>query len=161
MKEPTLTKADEALLRSQVIDNDQPGTILRDFQTVLDFVGTGGVKAGGKYNLLPIDAIGELDAKLARPLRLERTMKRPQLRSHPYLHGLHLLLRATGLTRVEGSGEKARLVLDPRCPGRVEGPEPDREIHLPPGGVAPRRPAGDGRRARRGAGPRLPDRLPA
>ena len=40
-------------------------------------------------------------------------MKRPQLRSHPYLQGLHLLFRASGLGRVEGAGGKARLVLDP------------------------------------------------
>ncbi|MBI1914976.1 MAG: plasmid pRiA4b ORF-3 family protein [Planctomycetes bacterium] len=113
MKQPGLTKADAALLRAQVIDADRPGTILRDFQTVLDFIGTGGVKAAGKNNLLPIDAVPVLDPKLARPLRLELTMKRPQLKSHPYLHGLHLLLRATGLTGVEGSGDKARLIVDP------------------------------------------------
>src|SRR5262249_44700085 len=32
---------------------------------------------------------------------------------HPYLQGLNLLLRASGLTRVEATGSKARLVLDP------------------------------------------------
>ena len=55
--------------------------------------------------------IGELDRRLSRPLHLE--LKRPQLRSHPYLQGLNLLLRASGLSRVEGTGAKARLVLDP------------------------------------------------
>ena len=55
--------------------------------------------------------IGELDGRLSRPLHLE--LKRPQLRSHPYLQGLNLLLRASGLSRVEGAGAKARLVLDP------------------------------------------------
>jgi hypothetical protein len=106
-----LTSEQEQILRDQVIDPTQPGPILRDFQTVLDFVGPQGVKAGGKYNLLPIEAIPQLDERLSRPLRLK--LKRPQLRSHPYLQGLHLLLRATGLSRVEGSGDKARLVLDP------------------------------------------------
>src|SRR5262249_33079568 len=90
---------------------NQPGTVLRDFQMLLEFVGLQGVKAGGKYNLLPIDAIKDLDQRLSRPLRLR--LQRPQLRSHPYLMGLHLLLRATGLSRVEGKGDKARLVLDP------------------------------------------------
>jgi hypothetical protein len=41
-------------------------------------------------------------------------LKRPQLRSHPYLQGLHLLFRASGLGRVEGTGAKARLAVDPR-----------------------------------------------
>jgi hypothetical protein len=106
-----LSPAQEQLLRDQVIGVDQPGTVLRDFQMLLDFVGAEGVPAAGKYNLLPIAEFGELDRRLSHPLKLQ--MKRPQLRSHPYLQGLHLLLRATGLGRVEGSGSKARLVLDP------------------------------------------------
>ncbi len=110
---PAFTKAQKQLLQAQVIDDLHPGAILHDFQVVLDRVGTEGVKAAGKYNLLPIELIPELDAKLHRPLQLSLKMKRPQLRSHPYLQGLHLLLRATGLTRVEGAGAKARLVVDP------------------------------------------------
>src|SRR5207244_2314731 len=103
------TEAREQTLRDQVIDAGRPGAVLRDFRAVLDFVGTKGVKAGGKYNLLPIDALGELNRRLSRPLLLD--LKRPQLRSHPYLQGLHLLLRASGLSRVEGKGDKARLVV--------------------------------------------------
>src|SRR5262249_45343774 len=111
MRQLTPTREQEQLLCAQVIDPQQPGPVLRDFQTVLDFVGVQGVKAAGKYNLLPIDSLGELNQRLSRPLQLQ--LKRPQLRSHPYLQGLHLLLRASTLTRVEGAGEKARLVVDP------------------------------------------------
>jgi hypothetical protein len=111
MKEHQLTEVQRQILRAQVIDADHPGTVLRDFQTLLDFVGTEGVKAAGKYNLLPLDKIDELDQLLIQPLRLQ--LKRPQLRSHPYLQGLHLLLRASGLSHVEGTGTKTRLVVDP------------------------------------------------
>jgi hypothetical protein len=111
----TLSLSQEQVLREQTIDADQPGPVLHDFQIVLDFVGTQGVKAAGKYNLLPLSAVGELDARLSRPLRLK--LKRPQLRSHPYLQGLHLLLRASGLGRIAGAGEKARLALDPTVLG--------------------------------------------
>jgi hypothetical protein len=110
MQEFTLSEAQEKLLREQVIDEEHPGSVLRDFQMVLDFVGTRGVKAGGEYNLLPITSISTLDERLTRPLRLK--LIRPQLRSHPYLQGLHLLLRASGLTRVEGMGKKAVLMVD-------------------------------------------------
>jgi hypothetical protein len=113
MKAHKLPPAQEHILREQVFDEEHPGSVLHDFQLVLDRVGTGGVPAAGKHNLLPIDLIGELDPKLSRPLRLDMNMKRPLLRSHPYLLGLHLLLRSTGLTRVEGLGAKARLVVDP------------------------------------------------
>jgi hypothetical protein len=110
MKPVQLSEEHQRILRSQVFD-DQPGPILHDFRVVLDYIGPEGVKAGGQYNLLPIAAIPELDEKLSRPLHLP--LKRPQLRSHPYLQGLHLLLRASGLTRVDGVGDKARLVIDP------------------------------------------------
>jgi hypothetical protein len=109
----TFTADQERCLRSQSISSTEPGTILHDFDAVLDFVGPEGVAAQGKYNLLPIKSIGELDRRLSRPLNLEMTMKRPLMRSHPYLLGLNLLLRASGLTRVEGTGAKARLVQDP------------------------------------------------
>jgi Plasmid pRiA4b ORF-3-like protein len=124
VKPPTLTEAQKSLLQSQVIDDLHPGALLHDFQVVLDRVGTVGVKAAGKYNLLPIELIPELDAKLHRPLQLSLTMKRPQLRSHPYLQGLHLLLRATGLTRVEGTGARARLVVDPAVHASWNGLNP-------------------------------------
>jgi hypothetical protein len=100
----------EQILHETKIDAEHPGTILRDFGVVLEYVGTEGVRACGKYNLLPIEAIPILDERLTRPLRLK--LKRPQLRSHPYLQGLHLLLRATGLTTVDGVGDQARLRVD-------------------------------------------------
>jgi hypothetical protein len=111
MREYKLTKAHEKTLRDQAISESEPGPILRDFRVLLDLFGPEGVEAAGKYNLLPLKYIGELDDRLSRPLNLE--LKRPQLRSHPYLQGLHLLLRASGLGRVEGAGAKSRLVLDP------------------------------------------------
>jgi pRiA4b ORF-3-like protein len=111
MKQSRLTTVQEQCLRDQAITADQPGPILRDFRVLLDFLGSEGVEAAGKYNLLPMKSIGELNPCLSRPLLLE--LKRPQLRSHPYLQGLNLLLRASGLSRVEGAGAKSRLVLDP------------------------------------------------
>jgi hypothetical protein len=106
----SLSTDQEQLLRDQVIDRDRPGSVLRDFEMLLDYVGERGIKAAGKYNLLPMDAIAPLDERLARPLRLP--LERPLLKSHPYLQGLHLLLRASSLGRVEGSGAKARLSVD-------------------------------------------------
>jgi hypothetical protein len=108
-----LTKAHEKCLHDQVVTDDQPGPVLHDFRVVLDYLRPEGVEAAGKYNLLPMKLIGELDRRLSRPLHLEVKMKRPQIRSHPYLWGVNLLLRASGLSRVEGTGDKARLVLDP------------------------------------------------
>jgi hypothetical protein len=111
MEKVQLTRVQEQCLREQTITADQPGPVLHDFRVLLDFLGPQGVESAGKYNLLPLKFIGELDQRLSRPLHLQ--LKRPQLRSHPYLQGLNLLLRASGLSRLEGTGAKARLVLDP------------------------------------------------
>jgi hypothetical protein len=106
-----LTTAQGQVLRDQVITDDQPGPVLHDFQVLLDALSPDGLEAGGKYNLIAVKLIGELDKRLSRPLNLQ--LKRPQIRSHPYLQALNLLLRASGLSRVEGTGAKARLVLEP------------------------------------------------
>jgi Plasmid pRiA4b ORF-3-like protein len=106
-----LTKAEEQVLRDQVISAERPGTVLHDFHALLDVLGPDGVEAGGKYHLVPLKLIGELDRRLSRPLNLE--LQRPQIRSHPYVQGLNLLLRASGLGRVEQTGAKARLGVDP------------------------------------------------
>jgi hypothetical protein len=111
MREKEFTKDHEQCLREQAITETEPGSVLRDFRMLLDFLGNEGVESGGKYNVLPLKLIGELDGRLSRPLNL--ALQRPQLRSHPYLQGLNLLLRASGLVDVSGSGTKARLVVDP------------------------------------------------
>lgn len=111
MRNDTAVAADPELLQQQVFDDTQPGSVLRDFRMLLHFIGADGIPAAGKHNLLPMDCMNDLDERLTRPLRLE--MKRPQLRSHPYLQALHLLLRATGLGQVRDAGSKARLVVDP------------------------------------------------
>jgi hypothetical protein len=111
MVEYQLSAAQEQRLRDQTISDDQPGSVLHDFRMLLEFLGPDGVEAGGKYNLLPIRSIGALDRRLSRPLNLE--LKRPQLKSHPYIQGLNLLLRASGLGVIQETGTKARLVLDP------------------------------------------------
>jgi hypothetical protein len=112
MNAPELTSAQESCLRNQVIDPLHPGALLHDFAVMLDYVGSHDLKAAGKHNLLPISVLGELDERLHQPLRLFENMKRPQLRSHPYLQGLYLLLRTTGLGMIEGAGDKARLKID-------------------------------------------------
>ena len=70
MKGPELTTKQEQVLRGQTISDDQPGSVLRDFQMLLDFVGPHGFEASGKHNVLPLKFIGELDARLSRPLNL-------------------------------------------------------------------------------------------
>jgi hypothetical protein len=104
------TKTENVLDRI-TITQDGPGTVLRDFETLLDFVGVDGIKTGGKHHLIPMGRLKELDARMTHPL--EPPLKRPQQRSFPHIQGLYLLLRATMLGVASGSGSKARLSIDP------------------------------------------------
>ena len=98
-------------LSTQQIDNSGPGTILADFEALLDFAASG-VRSTGKYHLLPMDRLRELDEKMTMPLR--PNLARPQQRSFPHINGLYLLLRATQIGIPEGQGKTSgRLTLDP------------------------------------------------
>jgi hypothetical protein len=97
-------------LASQTIDETGPGSILVDFEMLLGFV-EDGVRSTGKYHLLPMARLFELDQLMTKPLRPR--LKRPQQRSFPHLNGLYLLLRATQLGVPEGHGKTSgQLTLD-------------------------------------------------
>lgn len=88
-----------------------PGTIVADFEALMDFVASG-VRSTGKYHLLPMARLNELDELMTTPLRPK--LQRPQQRSFPHLNGLYLLLRATRIGIPDGQGKtNGKLVLDP------------------------------------------------
>jgi hypothetical protein len=97
-------------LREQTISDDEPGSILRDFGRLLDFVCTREIRVSGVHQLLPMSALAELNARLSKPLRL--SLSRPQQKSYPHINGLYLLLRASGLSLVEIVGRQSVLSLD-------------------------------------------------
>ena len=101
------------------IDQNQPGTILRDFQTFVDFVGTDGLRTAGQHHLLPHTCLAELNGRMGRPLDVR--LRRPQQRSYPNLEGLYLVGRASGLIQARGLGAKGRLVVDEAMRGSWDG----------------------------------------
>ncbi|MCB1807514.1 MAG: plasmid pRiA4b ORF-3 family protein [Candidatus Competibacteraceae bacterium] len=112
MSEPIskLPPYDCKILQAQTITEDSPGPIVRDFATLLAFIGADGIEVSGKYRFLPMARLAELNARLSRPIKLD--LKRPQQKSYPSIHGLYLLLRASGLGQVRRYGKKDRLILD-------------------------------------------------
>jgi hypothetical protein len=107
---PPLTEEYQQLLQQLPIDENSPGTILRDFQTLLDFLHPNGTQVSGIHNLFPLKSLPELNARLSHPIEIN--LKRPQQKSYPYINGLYLLLRASGLSQVKHLGKKQTLVLD-------------------------------------------------
>jgi hypothetical protein len=107
---PVLSADQQQTFQQLTIDEESPGTILRDFNTLVIFIGSKGVPVTGQYHLLPLRVLPDLNAQMTFPIQLG--LNRPQQKSYPHLNGLFLLLRGTGLTRLETGGSKSRLVLD-------------------------------------------------
>ena len=107
---PPLSEYAIATLQQQKITETEPGAILQDFQTLLDFIGDRGIPVSGKQNLLPMKILAELNQLLSVPI--QTNLKRPQQKSYPPINGLYLLLRASGLGQIEHRGKKAFLKIN-------------------------------------------------
>ncbi|MDJ0707198.1 MAG: plasmid pRiA4b ORF-3 family protein [Leptolyngbyaceae cyanobacterium MO_188.B28] len=105
-----LTSAEETLLQQQSIDAQHPGAILHDFHVLLEFLSPNGTEVSQANNFLPMKSLNDLNQRLSHPVTVN--LKRPQQKSFPYIHGLYLLLRTSGLTLVKAKGKKQRLVID-------------------------------------------------
>jgi len=98
-------------LKAQTITETEPGTILTDFQTLLDFIAAEDVQVSGKTHQLSQKLLGEINQRLSKPIEID--LKRPMQKSYPNIHGLYLLLRASRLAIVETQGKTCRLKLNP------------------------------------------------
>ncbi|MDJ0574740.1 MAG: plasmid pRiA4b ORF-3 family protein [Xenococcaceae cyanobacterium MO_234.B1] len=107
---PPLSEEAIALLQQQNITETEPGTILQDFQTLLDFVGEKGIAVSSKQHCLSMKSLAELNQRLSEPVNT--ALKRPQQKSYPPINGLYLLLRASGLGQIVNRGKKPFLVLN-------------------------------------------------
>jgi len=100
----------ERTLRGLTIDESGPGTVLHDFDAFLTFLKEQEEVQVTSRNQLRLRVLPKINARLARPVELG--LKRPQQKSYPHIHGLYLLLRASGLTCIEGTARKPLLVVD-------------------------------------------------
>ncbi|WP_448267391.1 hypothetical protein [Nostoc sp. DSM 114159] len=107
---PSLTESQQKLLQELSIDENQPGTILHDFQTLIDFLQPNGVEVSSINNLLPLKVLSEVNSQLSYPI--ETKLKRPVQKSYPYINGLYLLLRSSGIAQIKSQGKKQVLALD-------------------------------------------------
>ena len=98
----------QRLTERQIAVGD-PGTILRDFDTLLEFVGLDGIVTKSSNASLPSDRLPELNAKVGHPVQL--ALKRALLRDYPNLAGLFILARVMDLLRMKGN----RLVVCPEA----------------------------------------------
>lgn len=99
----------ERVLHAFVIEENGLSTILHDFDVLLEYIRGRDLPITGTHQL-SLRILPEINARLAHPLQLG--LKRPQQKSYPHLHGLYLLVRASGLTCVGGANKKPFLFVD-------------------------------------------------
>ena len=99
-------------LKNQTFTDSEPGTLLKDFSTLLDFIGPTGIPVSGKNHLIAIKLLPQLNQLMTNPL--DAKLKRPQQKSFPHINGLYLLLRASGLTQIVQEKKEVKLLLDNR-----------------------------------------------
>ncbi|MGR3274413.1 IS1096 element passenger TnpR family protein [Acaryochloris marina NIES-2412] len=107
----SLSEQDSTLLETLTISETQPGPLLKDFQTLLEFIGPEGRTVSGKRQQISMKDLAELNQQLSTPIDID--LKRPAQKSYPPIHGLYLLLRATGIVKTVAKGKKQFLVLNP------------------------------------------------
>jgi pRiA4b ORF-3-like protein len=104
------TKDHRRTLRALVVDENGPGTILRDFEALLGFVRGRDLTVSKAHQLPPLKVLPQINTLLSHPIEVR--LKRPLLKSYPHIQGLYLLLRATGLGQIGGRPSKPVLVVD-------------------------------------------------
>ncbi len=72
---PKLSPEYERILKEAVITKDGPGTILKDFEILLNYIRKQELLVAGTHRL-PRAALGEMNALLSHPIQLR--LKRPE-----------------------------------------------------------------------------------
>lgn len=112
-KKIKLSPNHEKIFSKQIIDYYNPGSVLKDFETLLEFIGNKSIRVSGVNNLLPLKVLPEINSILTKPIQLD--LKRPQQKSYPHINSLWLLLRTTGMGYVVENQEYPLFVIDEKA----------------------------------------------
>jgi hypothetical protein len=83
--------------------------LLHDFSALIEILRRKNHTLTPKHQL-PMKLLSEINESLQNPIQLG--LKRPQQKSYPHIHGLYLLVRASGLSVLDTRGKKPKLVID-------------------------------------------------
>ncbi|WP_373507636.1 hypothetical protein [Thiocapsa sp.] len=98
-------------LDSHAFDPRAAGTVLADFDRLLELIGDRGLVLSPKHAFAS-PSLEAINRRLTKPVRLG--LKRTMQKSYPVIGGLYLLLRASGLSQIDAVAKPPRLVLDPK-----------------------------------------------
>ncbi|NEX21312.1 plasmid pRiA4b ORF-3 family protein [Thiorhodococcus mannitoliphagus] len=97
-------------LQAPDFERHPPGSILRDFDALLDLIGDQGLPLTPGH-LFAMKTLESINQRLTHPLELG--LKRAMQKSYPHINGLYLVLRASGLAWIDTASKKPHLHLDP------------------------------------------------
>lgn len=120
-REMSFSREQQRLLCGQTITREKPGPIVHDFDALLAYVQERPLRVTGMHQL-PLSSLAEINDRLSRPLQLG--LERPVQKSYPPIHGLYLLLRASGLTYLDETGARPILMLDDELKHRWDALNP-------------------------------------
>ncbi len=98
------------ILKKQQFSDTEPGILLKDFNSLLEFIGKTGIAVSEKTQLFAPNTLADINRRLTHPFDVK--LKRPVQKSFPYINGLYLLLRSSGLGYVVADGKKTKLMLN-------------------------------------------------
>src|SRR5690349_2530696 len=104
-----ISPAHKQVLRNLVIDEKSPGSILRDFETLLNMLRERTLLLTASEQF-PLAFVSDLNKRMVNPIQLG--LQRAQQKSYPHVHDLKMLARASGLTSVRGTAKKPSLLVD-------------------------------------------------
>ena len=102
----SLTDADRAAFAAIANAEAPPGTIVHDFDALLDYLGQDGIPVSPKTSEFAIARLPELNGLLSHPAPIG--LRRGRQVSYPHVDGLHLLLRFSRLGKVDRSSTTPR-----------------------------------------------------
>lgn len=108
-KKMKFTARDKRLIQRQNFTATTPGPIVHDFDALLEYVHARPLPVTGTQQL-PLRVLPEINARLHRPIQIG--LQRPQQKSYPAIHGLYLVLRASGLTYLDHTRTGPQLCVD-------------------------------------------------
>lgn len=93
------TEQQKELLKNLMISQINPGVILEDFNSLIEYIKTNDVASTKSYNYISLKHLLPINNILSRPIKIN--LKRPQKKSFPNIQGLFLLLRGIGIVKLE------------------------------------------------------------
>ena len=106
----SLTDADREAFAAVANAEAPPGTIVRDFDALLDYLGQDGIPVSPKTSEFAIARLPELNGLLTHPALIG--LSRGRQVSYPHVDSLHLLLRFSRLGKINRSSTTPRMVLN-------------------------------------------------